>query len=241
LSELERDGDELGRTFISVVHDGPHMIPWAYATMINPDAYLDFWKGVRLLAMYPLWGELPRGLVPIINEVPKIALMSLSISPKYVGYRWESFFRLPGGLPASADQEKTFAAIWKAAGILPSGQAKGGLLPNNETIDPHASIALKDNAVEVRVPCEMSALAPGGGFAYRARVVLSCTEPDVIAELKRLRASADPDSGTVPQPADFRKRHFKWQVVGIESDLARVSTSKMEQMAMEGAPPPGGK
>jgi hypothetical protein len=81
----------------------------------------------------------------------------------------------------------------------------------------------------------------GGQAAFRARVVVECTDPAVLDELKRLRAEADPDRGTVPQPDWFGKRREKWRVVAVESDLVPIPTSPTPEQARAGMPsgPPG--
>jgi hypothetical protein len=211
--------------------------------MVRPDGNLAFWSGVGFMAQHPVWGDL-YNVLPVLMPLQRVPALALAIAPDYLAHRWDKFFRLPGGETPTEGQEKTFLAVWQTSGLLPTGRGKGGLLPNNDQLDAHEIVTVTDRSVQVRVPCEMPALGAGGERAYRARVVVECTEPNVIAELKRLRAEADPDRGTVPQPADFRGRRYRWRVVAVESDLVGVSTNPGPQGAqggmMPGMPSPGG-
>jgi hypothetical protein len=241
ISELEMDGGEFGRVFVNALRQGPVAAPWVYQTMVRPDGNPELWSVVGFLAQYPVWGELHK-VLPALTQLHRVPVLALAIAPDYVPHRWDKFFRQPGGAPASENQEKTFLAVWQVSGILPTGSGKGGLLPNNDQLDAHDFLTVTDKAIELRVPCEMPALGSGGQRAYRARVVIACTEPDVLADVKRLRTDvgADPEGKTVPQPADFRKRKYKWRVVAIESDLASYSTTPGPQGATAGMPPGGG-
>ena len=237
LSELEADGTDFGRAFISTVRQGQAMMPWAYQMMVRDDANQPLWAGVAFLAQSRPWGDLHNAF-PALTDLLRTPMQALGVFPEYVAHRWDKFFRLPGGRLPTEGQEQTFLAVWKTSGLMPVGRGKGGLIPNNDQLDASAVVSLTDQALEVRVPCEMPALASGGERAYRARVVVACTDPSVLNELKQLRAEADPVSGTVPQPTGFRTRSAKWRVVGIESDLEGVSTTP--QQGPGGGMSPGG-
>jgi hypothetical protein len=239
--DLELGGGDVGREFIEAVRRGPTYVPWAYQTMVAPNPNLELWRGVSLLAEHDWWGDLQRLVLPIIKEAARVPLLAAALTPEYQAHRWDKFFRRPGGEPASEEQEKRFLAAWESSRILPPGASKGGLLPNNDVIDAYLLVTLTDRAVEVRVPCELPEAGAGGQRAFRARVVVECADPAVLEELRRLRAEADPDRGTVPQPTSFGKKREKWRVVAIESDLLPIPVNSMPKPdqpgGMAGGPP----
>jgi hypothetical protein len=81
-------------------------------------------------------------------------------------------------------------------------------------------VTITDTAIEVRVPCEVPLF--GSATAARGRLVLVCTDPNVLTEVKKLREEANPDQGTATPPDGFAKRQFHWRVVRVESDLKEV-------------------
>jgi hypothetical protein len=171
------------------------------------------------------------------NELP---LRSLELAPDYRDFPWGKFFRLPDGATATPEQQQEFESIWKAGRLLPPGRDQGGLLPGNDKIDGMPTLLLTDKALEVRVPCELPVPGSAGRDAYRARIVVACSDPAVLAELKQLHDQADPDRDTVPPPETFRKNPGLWRITAIECDLVRVSTRPPEQQGGEGTPGVGG-
>jgi hypothetical protein len=84
-------------------------------------------------------------------------------------------------------------------------------------------LVLTDQSVQVRVPLEIP--MPGTkstASAARGRIVLECTTPGIVEELRRLREAANPDEATSTQPEDIRKRVLSWKLLRIESDLKPV-------------------
>lgn len=129
-------------------------------------------------------------------------------------------FTLPGGVAPSADQAKAFAAAWDTTGVEPAGQRL------KESPDVNVLTTITDEAVEVRVPVEIPLPMAAGRTepaAARGRLVVTCTDPVALAELKRLKAEADPTGGTSAAPTIDRPAPFVWKVVRIESDLRPVT------------------
>ncbi|MBX9583924.1 MAG: hypothetical protein K2X87_26800 [Gemmataceae bacterium] len=137
----------------------------------------------------------------------------------------------PTGKPPTPDQAKTFAAVWNVTGVEPAG----GRLKNSPDTQDLTTIVLDQKkqeggvwepvAVELRVPVELPLpVEPGREpAAARGRLVLVCDDPPVLAELKRLRAAADPVNGTSAAPPTDSMPPSAWRLVRIESDLRPVS------------------
>lgn len=140
-------------------------------------------------------------------------------------------FRLPGNKPPGADQAKQFFNVWNAGGLVPAGNR----LRNSP--DVHELMTFTDTAVEVRVPVELPMESKKADIAARGRVVVVCTDPGLLAELKQLRASADPAAGTLAPPTGTRTR-LTWRVDRIESDMRPVQSRDAE--GGPGAGGPGG-
>lgn len=138
-------------------------------------------------------------------------------------------YRLPGGGEPTADQVKLFGASWGLLGLEPPGTRL------KESPDVHDLMTITDTAVEVRSPVEIPlASTRGDQAAARGRLVVRCTDPPLLAELKSLRESADPDRGTVPAPPPGKPQPYAWSVVRLESDLKPVAIKQPEG---PGAPP----
>ncbi|QDU22410.1 hypothetical protein [Urbifossiella limnaea] len=137
-------------------------------------------------------------------------------------------FRLPGNKSPGADQSRQFFNVWNAGGIVPAGERL------RNTPDVHELMTFTDSAVEVRVPVELPVESKKADLAARGRVVVECTDPALLADLKQLRASANPESGTISPPAGSGPRQgLRWRVVRVESDMRPVQTRESEG-------PPGG-
>jgi hypothetical protein len=89
--------------------------------------------------------------------------------------------------------------------------------------------------VEVRLPCELPFPGQEANMVARAKLVLVSAEPDLPAELNKLRADANPDKATQSPPDDLRRRVFHWRLLRIESDLSPVQSSQ-RPAEMGGAP-----
>ncbi|MBX9625252.1 MAG: hypothetical protein K2X82_15705 [Gemmataceae bacterium] len=128
-------------------------------------------------------------------------------------------YRLPGGGEPPPDRALTFAAAWANEGIDPPG------FRLKESKDVNDVMTVTDDAVEVRSPVEIP-LNSGRGVtaAARGRVVVRCEDPRALAELKRLRAEADPDRGATATPGTSLPPAYEWKLVRLESDLKAVPT-----------------
>lgn len=217
--DLERSAVGTARAFIERSTLGHGMRALLYQTMMKPDADPELWDRVSLVARARVWV----GLDP---------LAVLPLTPDYAAYTQSELYRLPGGGEPSTTQKGQFLRAWAENGVLATGRR----LTNNEKIESHAEVSVTDAAVEVRVPCEvpLPGAVAGGLSAARGRVLVVCTEPDILADLKRLRADANPDATTGTPPPDFGKRAFKWRVVRVESDMYEV------QINPQGPGAPGG-
>lgn len=148
---------------------------------------------------------------------------------KYLKAVRDQLYRTQSGAPATDKQRDDFIKIWERGGILPPGARI------RNSADTTGLIQVTDTAVEVRVPIEL--LIPGDELtAARGRLVLACTDPGVLSELKQLRASADPGKPST-RPDEFRDRVAHWRLVAIESDLVKVKMQGPgDPNAMDGPP-----
>ncbi|HEX4613739.1 MAG TPA: hypothetical protein VH092_36495 [Urbifossiella sp.] len=140
-------------------------------------------------------------------------------------------FRLPGGAVPSPNQMKAFLAIWNTAGVVPPGTRF------RQSGDIYDTVSFTDSAVEVRVPVELPEVTAKGDMAARGRLVMVCSDPSVMADLKRLRAEANPDAGSLAPPVDPPRPRYPWRLEHIESDLKSVSSREADS---GGGPPSGG-
>ena len=212
---LETDGGAFGKGFVSHLATGPGSRSYAYRAFVVPGGDRQGWGAVAL----------DPG-AQFAFAIPAQALGDAG----YADYMANQFYKLPGGGEPSPDQKRKFAATWDAQGLRPAGEklkdASGG------AIDKEDVITLTDTAVEVRVPVEIPLLNPGKLQVARGRVVVACTDPALLDELKALKASANPSQGTASPSEDLVRRKAAWRVVRVESDLAPV------EVAPPG--PPGG-
>jgi hypothetical protein len=221
IQELDGAGAQFGRVFIERASSGPEAQAFLYQVMIRSNANLPFWQKVMLTS-------------PQRIAVGGGLSLTIPFTKDYTDYVQNQLFRLNDGAEPSVEQRNKFLAVWKSVGIFPPGRRIQG----NDKIDTNALLTVTDTAIEVRVPCEIPSLGITGDLAAaRGRVVVACTEPDVLAEVKRLRAEANPDDTSAVLSPDFRKREYKWRVVRIESDLYEITMT-----ARQGPPggPPGG-
>ncbi|MBN9523377.1 hypothetical protein J0H58_33500 [bacterium] len=136
-------------------------------------------------------------------------------------------FRMPGNKQPTPEQGRIFLSVWTTTGIVPAGSR---LRQSPDTFDV---TTLSETAVEVRVPVELPLVSAKGDMAARGRVVMVCSDAGLLDELKRLRAEAKPDAGSIAPPGTSRPR-YPWRLDRIESDLKPVSSRENEP------PMPGG-
>lgn len=144
--------------------------------------------------------------------------------PEHVyGVTAAKLFRLPGNKQPDAAYQKQFLNVWNAAGIVPAGNR----LRNSPDLNDLMSIT--DTAVEVRVPIELPMESKKADLAARGRIVVVCTDAALLAELKQLRASADPAAGvSVPPKPPMLQRGLPWRLDRIESDMRPVQSREAE-------------
>ena len=216
VSGLERQGDTFARQFLQA----------ARGRGVRPYAYVDF-AGVGSDPAFRALGapgQLSRALAvgPTGGAAAGMALpVAFMWSPGRGVYEETAgrLFRKPGGAAPSADEAKTFVAAWDTTGVEPAGSRL------KESTDVHVLTTITDDAVELRVPVEIPLPMPAGRFeptVARGRLVVTCTDPAALAELKRLRAEADPAAATAAPTID-RPKSYPWKVVRIESDLRPIT------------------
>ncbi len=132
-------------------------------------------------------------------------------------------FRLPGNKPPDAASGKQFLNVWNSGGLVPAGNRL-----RNST-DVHDLVAFTDTAVEVRVPVELPVESKKADLAARGRVVVVCTDAALLADLKRLRESANPAAGTTrPPDGTGLQRRLPWRLDRVESDMRPVQSREAE-------------
>ncbi len=141
-------------------------------------------------------------------------------------------FRLPGGKAPSTDQSRTFLGVWNATGPVPPGNRL------RESPDVNSLVHFTDTAVEVRIPTELPLASAKSDMAARGRLVFVCTDPALLAEVKQLRAEANPAAGSLAPPVGPARPKFAWRLDRIESDLRPVSAR--DALPGGGGPPGGG-
>jgi len=208
VANLHHSGGLFGKNFLEKLGSGTQMYPFVYHDMIGPPAKRPFWLAV---------GETAQGRVAISGAVGAFVPY---YTDDYANYFRNQFFRLPGGTEPTNEQKLRFQYSWLNYGLVPSGTR----LRNSPDTNDYTVIS--DKAVEVFVPCELPfPSAEGSSSAARCRIVVSCEDPALIEELKRLRAEANPDQGTQSPPDSFSTRNFPWRIVRLETDLNVVTLS----------------
>jgi hypothetical protein len=222
VAELEASGTMFGREFIARSGAGPEMLPFVYQTMINETGDSQQWELIRLTT--PVRWAVGSGLA---TAVP--------FSGNYAEYLKTRLLKLEDGSEPNADQKARFLEAWNTFGVFPPGKR----IPGNDKLDVHPLVTLTDSAIEVRVPCEIPLAGKSG--AARGRVVVVCKQPEIISELNKLRAEANPDQATNVQP-NLTPLRVKWRVDRIESDMQEVEAGMQGRPGGPGMAPggPGG-
>jgi hypothetical protein len=219
VAELERQGTFFGQAFIRTFLERGGLQYFAYKGFVEPggDPVTCFrtMETAQVQARMAVAGSLG-GEFGLPEERKK----------EYEAVIEHRLFRLPSGLgdPAGPQKEQ-FLKIWRRGAVFPAGMRL------RSPVEPPPLFAVTDTAVEVRVAIEVA--VPGDeSSTARGRVVVACSDPSVLAELKQLRAAADPDKPS-DKADEFRSRVANWRVVAIESDLVKV--------IQRTAPTPGGE
>lgn len=212
VADLEQSGGQAGREFVQRSGTSAPDRAFLYQFAINPDPQPGraFWDALPAL-----------GVLQGLTRVD--ARLLLPFTRDYQSFTQDRFARLPGGGELARDRRLQFAKSWNEFGLL----APGRRLPNNDKVDAHDVLTVTDSAVEVRVPCEIPMSGAGGNLAAaRGRVVMSCADPSLLADLKRLRAEARPDGGTTTPPDGLTRRQILWRVVAVETNMSVVEVQR---------------
>jgi hypothetical protein len=217
---LEVNGGEFGRGFVSFAANGPPAHPYAYrAFVVADDGARAGWRAIGGNGRLQIAFALATGA------------RGDDWAAGYAAFRDTQLIKKPDGTDHDPAARATFLSIWNTMGARPAGdrlREPGG----GGAIDKEDVLALTDTEVLVKVPCEIPYHARD---AARARVVVSCTDPALLAELKQLRATANPKTGTTASPpASLLNRDIPWRVVRIESDLAPVTVAPPQRGPGEG-------
>lgn len=215
--QLDVTAADYGRRFVAACAGGPERRAVAFREFVRPDD--------------PVLRPLTPATVAGLGALPLLGWAGSAKVQEYIG---DQLFRLPGGAAPSEGQKKEFLHSWRSVGILRAGERL------RENTGVHDELKLTAAAVEVRVPVEIPAAGvQADGSAARGRVVVECTDPEVLATIKRLHeTAADPDRTAAAPPDDLLRKAIPWKVTRIETDLRMVSIRP--QGPGGGPPPPGG-
>lgn len=215
LDSLEASGVEYGSRYVGLVASGPLGSQFAYHTIIGPEARFGFWQS--------LYQALPAHVAAVGGLA-----MGFQLTPDYGTFMSQKLYTGPRGAEPTVEQRQQFKRAWEGAGLFPAG-ARLRNSPDNQS-----SLTITDSAVEVRLPCELPFPSTDGNIsAARARLVVSCSDPAVLAEIKQLRSEANPDRGSTVPPDNLRRRQYLWKILRIESDMVPV------RLAPDGPGSPG--
>lgn len=229
---LEARGGEFGREYIQLLNIlGPGMHPYLYQGFIRPTGQPQLW--ITLAATTTARVAAAGGLGAAVAD-----------EGAYLTYTENSFLKLPGGGEPDASQKAKFLAAWNAQGLFEAGRRlkdPGGGVPDKETM-----LKITDTAVEVHVPVEIPLQSATGKVeTARGKVVIACSDPALLAQIKERKSAAK--GGEKPSanpPADLPlDKPFPWRVVRVESDLAPVNIQQQGGPGGPGGPgggPPGG-
>jgi hypothetical protein len=205
---LELDGGIFGKNFVTHAAMGPSGHPYLHRAYVVPDGDRMGWSSVATDQT---------GLWQLMFAIPAQALGDAG----YTNYLENHFYKGRGGVEPSAEQKARFLASWNTFSIRAAGdKLKDG---SGAPIDKEDVITITDTAIQVRVPIEIPLPAIGSKYEVaRGRVVVECTDPTVIADLKQLKASANPNQGTASPPENLTRK-IPWRVARIESDMTPVN------------------
>lgn len=209
VSDLHYSGAQYGKQVLDTIEkSGTWVHPLVYHEQIADTAKLPFWTAL---------GQTTPARVAVAGGIANLAPF---YTADYTHYIRNEFFRLPGGGKPSNEQQMIFADSWNTYGLV----RPGSRLKNSP--DTNERVVITDRAVEVHVPCELPFKSTEmSNVAARCRLVVTSSDPALLAELRQLRAAADPNQASVTPPDNFRKRDFRWRVARLETDLQRVEAS----------------
>jgi hypothetical protein len=205
MAEVEQSGNRLANLFIDGTNLGLHAKPLLYRELMKQPAQSASFFNVLLT-----------------SELPAITVLGgpvgmYAFTAEYETYLREQAFRLPGGVAPTPDLNSRFLNLWNITGLFPPGRR----IPMNENIDGQLDLRVTEDRVELRVPCEVPLPSLDGTITgtARGRLLLVCTDAELLAELKKLRSEATPSSVNSPSPSREPLRPLPWRVVRLESNL----------------------
>jgi hypothetical protein len=151
------------------------------------------------------------------------------ITPDAVKYFRDDFFKLPGGAAPTPEQKDTFRKSFDNFGLA----APGTRIKNSA--DKHVDLVTTDVAVFARLPCELP-LSGAEAKTVRCRIILKCSDPALVDEVKDLKSKADPKNGPLSRVNERKDRPINWQIVGLESDMAPTVTMSRPSRGGPGGP-----
>lgn len=203
---LDQQGTEFARQFVAATADRRDR-SFAYGFMAD-SANDPFFRPVT-----------PGGASAHIAVLGGPALFSWAWNDKVLDATAQKLFTLPGNRPPSPEQTQKFVFAWNKLGV---GMAGSRLQDNKNAVN---FITVSETAIEMRVAVDIPVFdARNTPTAARGRVVIVCTDPDILAEVNKLRAAADPDQANSVPPLEFRGRQTHWRVLRIECDLTPAAT-----------------
>jgi hypothetical protein len=207
---LEAQGSERGNEFLNVIGIAPIIRPYVYHDLALRDGLAGAWLTGS--------GQMPARLAAAGGP-----MLALPYTPEYQK-SIAGFARLPNGNELPPDKQAKFLAAWnEGRGITPSGSVIRG------SGDTNSTLTVTEHAVQIRIPVE---IPEPNMSANRGRLVIECTDPQVLADLSRLRDSADPNAASRDVPPDLRNRTYAWHVTRLETDMIPIQPRE--------APGPGG-
>ncbi len=225
LQQLEQEGSNVGREFVRHLSFGPSSHVYAYRAFVMPGGDRATWA--------------PMAFDPIAQLAGAAPIRAAAGDFGYAEYIDKHFFKFRNGAEPPSDKKEQFLRSWNAMGIKPAGDKLKD--PGGQAIDKEDQITVTESAVEVRVPIEVPLPHTGRLEVARGRLVVVCTDPAVLAELKRLKASANPAEATAGLAGPSDRARDLWRVQRVESDLAPVNLTApgpgMGMMGMGGPTP----
>jgi hypothetical protein len=182
-------------------------------------------------SVLPEYGERSPKIVELFKEMSNESNAARAAAfgvPAAVAYRPRQelldvsarmLFKLPGGAEPDPARLETFKKAWSESGIVKAGDRL------RESTDTNDRITFTENSVLHRMPVEIPLSTT---TAARGALVLECTDAAIVAELKKLRQSADPAAGTLTPERQLGARNIPWRLRGIESDLKPVRIEAMK-------------
>lgn len=217
---IEQTATMTGKEFFYAVGNGSINYPYIYHKMIHPEIKTASWDAID-----------PSRSTTHAAVAGNMSVVGLLFNSKYGNFFRNEFFKLPEGREPTDEQKTQFKKGWDIMGLLPPGVR----LKNSQ--DRSATTTITDTAIEVRLPCEL-ALPGSDAVAARCRLVIAASDPALLAELKVLKADANPDLSTISPPEALKTRSFpQLRLIRVETDLRPIANPPRERGPQSPQPP----